>query len=480
MKHLFTKTALVISALALLCCCAQYEAPQISELPDLPVRDNEPAPDSVFANRFELTRIAERTLGISANSRGSELQISEIADSAGNPALYIMQSGIDNGFVIASARKSYWPVLAYCEEGSFDQESEIPAPIKEWLDNMTLEVSQSASTALDQANIAEWSLYERHFSANHNELHQSRTYENPGEGYEDEFYSLSHMINDSIMSWQSQGYNAGYLYDFRGISEDLREQWIREVQGGIYPLYMDDWMYLSAVRVGGSSYANHTGFELNYKWNQSYPFNQSFPIITDNRRALVGCANIAMGIVMRYHQWPNTFNWNDMPYNSATETTSKFLYDIAISNQSSFGVTATSTVFPKIHDSLNHKYGYNAETYDKFDYRVLELNLQAFKPVICTYKYTNSEGDPDGHAWVVSGTSMALSSTNVELWYFSGKKCLDRQQATGSSNYGPRMYYVNWGWGGAYNGYFRDLQKAYPLNSSAETGPMEIEIYPNK
>lgn len=479
MKHLFTKIALVISALALLCCCAQYEAPQISELPDLPVRDNEPAPDSVFANRFELTRIAERTLGISANSRGSELQISEIADSAGNPALYIMQSGIDNGFVIASARKSYWPILAYCEEGSFNQESEMPAPVKEWLDNMTLEVSTSTNNDSIEIIHSIWRTYESAQNNSTSALSPSRLSRSTDDEYWAEITALIHILDDSVQSWRSQGYQAGLLTEIDGISDNLREQWMIDARDGVYPLYTEEWMYLSAVRISYETTSQKSGFELNYKWDQGYPFNQSFPLLSNNARAYVGCTNVAMGMIMRYHQWPSTFNWADMPYNSATRTTSDFLYDIALSNNSNFELYGTGAKVSSATSSLKQKYGYHAKDYD-FNYGVLQKNIAAYKPVICSDEYTNSNGKKTGHAWVVSGTHRAYMSDRAEMWLFTSRTRLSMQNAENHSSSGPLMYYVNWGWGGAYNGYFSDLAKANPQSSSSELKKMSIEIYPLK
>ncbi len=480
MKHISIISALGISATVLFFCgCAQYDASQIAEMPEALVVAHEPAPDSIFANSFELTRIAERTLGISANSRGSELQISEVPDSAGNPALYIMQCGIDNGFVIASARKSYWPVLAYSEDGSFSNENEMPAPVKEWLENMTEQVATSANEpSIEEAKSA-WQMYGNHFIPSSSSRSTGRSSDNSDAEYWAEITALSHILNDSIMSWQSQGYDAGLLVDFRGIDENLREQWITEAQNGVFPPYTDEWMYLAAVRVGGASHADKTGFELNCKWHQDYPFNQSFPLIWGNTRALVGCGNIAMGLIMHYHQWPATYNWDNMPLNAATTTTSEFLYDLAISNNSTFKLNATSTNLYNIDYSLNHIYGYHAKMYE-FDYNVLRKNLNAYKPVICTNYYLNESGQEDGHAWVVSGTSRAILSSSIELWYFASRRTLEKKLSDGTAGTGPLMYYVNWGWGTTDNGYYIDIEKAYPLSSSAEMKGMEIEIYPLK
>lgn len=479
MNHISIVSSTAFLATVLLCGCTQYDAHQIGNVCETHVVAYEPAPDSIFANVFELTRIAEQTLGISASSRGSELQISEVPDSVGNPALYIMQCGNDNGFVIASARKSYWPVLAYSDEGNFSRESEMPAPVREWLANMTEQVATSTNESSTNEVNSAWQIYENHFIPGSSSCSSGRSSSNSDEEYWTEITAMSHILDDSIVSWQNQGYEAGLLADIRGITEELRERWITEAQNGVFAPYANEWMYLAAVRMRSGSYTGSTGFELNYKWDQIDPFNQSFPMLSNNRRAFVGCANIAMGMIMRYHQWPATFNWNGMPYDTATKTTSDFLYEIALTNHSTFGPTGTSTYLKNVTRSLKNNYGYHAKDND-FDYDILRRNIQAYKPVICSDVYINENGEKKGHAWVVSGTQTRSTYYTAELWFFTSKRHVSYQDTQSYYNYSSPYYYVNWGWGGGSNGYFVDLYRANPQSPISDLKGMSIEIYPLK
>lgn len=72
-------------------------------------------------------------------------------------------------------------------------------------------------------------------------------------------------------------------------------------------------------------------------WEQRDDFNNSLPYISCNGTSFqvpVGCVPLAMGLIMRYHQHPTNYNWANMPWDNATNTTADFIADIhtAISN----------------------------------------------------------------------------------------------------------------------------------------------------
>ncbi|MDE6255043.1 MAG: C10 family peptidase [Muribaculaceae bacterium] len=101
-------------------------------------------------------------------------------------------------------------------------------------------------------------------------------------------------------------------------------------------------------------------------WDQGSPYNSLFPKNDDGEPVLAGCVNVAEGQIMYYHKYPATgqgshsYSWNGTEYSvnfskseydwdwmkphyegneskESIEAVSKLLYDIAISNDSSFG-----------------------------------------------------------------------------------------------------------------------------------------------
>lgn len=440
----------------------------------------EPIPDSVFVNRHELERIVAQMLPLSNNGRSTEIQIEAIKDIMGEVALYILQPAGHQGFVIASARKSYWPVLAYSETGEFDINENMPDALQEWLKNTAADVMASAECNSEAQEIKEsWRMYERFATSSPSVLERSRTYDDPGAGYKEEFYEMIRIIDDSLSSWRRQGFEAGYLVEFPGISEELREQWSQEAQMGVFPLYEEDWQYLSVVRTGGTSTTRRQGIELDYEWGQGEGFNEAFPILSNGRHAYAGCGNVAMGIIMRYYQKPDRYNWAQMPLESGSAATTSFLYDVAKTTNSRYNLTGTSTTMEDIKNSFNQSFGYNASK-KTFKQSTLLSNVRSGRPVICDNHYEDANGELQGHAWIVSGTKDVLTTEFTQLWYFSQRKRLvlqnNESNASTNQNY---YYYINWGWNGRHNGYYHNLENAYPLPANNNRlYEMIVDIYP--
>lgn len=106
-------------------------------------------------------------------------------------------------------------------------------------------------------------------------------------------------------------------------------------------------------------------------WDQSYPYNAMFPMI-GTEQALAGCVTIAEGQIMYYYRYPSrgrgsiSYDWNGNTMSAdfsqseyrwdlmkprydgseskeSVDAVSKFLYDVALSNESYFGfVTGAS------------------------------------------------------------------------------------------------------------------------------------------
>lgn len=74
---------------------------------------------------------------------------------------------------------------------------------------------------------------------------------------------------------------------------------------------------------------------LSTTWNQRCGFNDDMPYKSCanacdlNERAFAGCVPIAMAQVMRYNEYPNSYNWSNMDLHGGTPTTASFIRDIA-------------------------------------------------------------------------------------------------------------------------------------------------------
>ncbi|MEJ5245978.1 MAG: C10 family peptidase [Bacteroidota bacterium] len=198
------------------------------------------------------------------------------------------------------------------------------------------------------------------------------------------------------------------------------------------------------------------------KWNQA-PFYNDFCPYDDSRQArtVAGCVAIAMAQVMKYWDYPTSgkgshsynhyklgtisasfdemeINWKLFPNQVYTknEELAYAIFLIGVSVEMRYGVDASGAYVISKSSPKTHCSEYAMKTYWKYDPNLIEgirrsdttdaewtniikRELNSGRPVI----YTGA-GQEGGHAWVCDGYR--------EDNYFS----------------------MNWGWGGAYNGYY--------------------------
>ncbi|HOY33186.1 MAG TPA: C10 family peptidase [Bacteroidales bacterium] len=181
-------------------------------------------------------------------------------------------------------------------------------------------------------------------------------------------------------------------------------------------------------------------------WNQDTYYNQFCPAAAGgpDEKAYAGCVATAMGQIMYYYRYPlqgqgshgginfgsTTYQWDNMlddltNYNEAVAT---LLYHCgkAVDMDYAFdGSSANATDCPYAFENY-FKYNSTCNYATKYLYTtsgwqtLLKNNLDARHPMI----YSGGDGFSGGHAWVCDGYD---ASNN---------------------------FHMNWGWSGAYNGYF--------------------------
>ena len=199
------------------------------------------------------------------------------------------------------------------------------------------------------------------------------------------------------------------------------------------------------------------------KWDQDDPYNQKAPLI-GNERALAGCVSVATAQLMATHKYPEylggrSLNWNllcsyevhkdEDPQSKAdfNDNVSFLLRAVgdALSNQ--WGTKATSAYTQSIPWVL-YSFGYKSPS------RVTDFNISGIisslrngSPVIMDGQEYNQ---PGGHAWLCDGYKVRriLSRHGYRDLPFGN------DVVTHSSTEYEYLLHYNWGWGGAYNGYF--------------------------
>jgi hypothetical protein len=247
---------------------------------------------------------------------------------------------------------------------------------------------------------------------------------------------------------------------------------------------------------------------ISTKWDQGWPYNMYCPedAAGSNGHVYVGCVATAMAQVMKYWNWPDTgvgthsyysdgygyqsanfgqttYDWTQMPNSvgAPNEQIGTLSYQLGVSVDMDYSPSGSGAQSYDAVDALIQHFRYNGgiQLLDKENYssaawdQMLVAELENARPV-----YYHGFGEGGGHAFVCDGYQ------------------------------GTDYFHFNWGWSGAYDGYFYTgnlnpgsefnwgqgaLFNVYPLNYSlsmvrlalqssncqvGENVPVSINTYP--
>lgn len=198
-------------------------------------------------------------------------------------------------------------------------------------------------------------------------------------------------------------------------------------------------------------------------WGQGYPYNTDCPLI-DGEHALTGCVATAMAIVMKYHNWPEGYNWDEMPMNTEEDpinyeenndlpALAKIMHDAGEAVFMEYSLEESGAYLDWIGHRLQSVFHYSPDCQylggDHFEteewVKMLRENLDKGNPVIY-----DGYGSGGHHAFIIDGYN--------------------------SSD----LYHVNWGWDGMYNGFYA-LDALDPMEGSgfSEYNGMIMNIEPD-
>jgi len=248
-------------------------------------------------------------------------------------------------------------------------------------------------------------------------------------------YWLSH-YKDQILEVIAQGYPA---------DQEIRDAWARYSSSA--PVALGDDMMLEVEPL------------ITDIWDQDFPYNAMCPEDpasggSYNGRVPVGCVATAMSQIMHYWRWPETgqgshcivpiqpqygqqcanfgnttYEWGGMTDNPVKECdpVAVLAWHCGISVDMDYGPGGSGTYTYKVASALKNyfKYSTSINYIERSGYstsgwtNLVKGDLDAGRPV----EYSG-QGPGGGHAWVCDGYQ------------------------------GTDYFHMNWGWGGAYNGYF--------------------------
>lgn len=221
-----------------------------------------------------------------------------------------------------------------------------------------------------------------------------------------------------------------------------------------------DWATLSEGRpiARFASKGDNPKLLIKTYWAQSEPYNEKCPMYSGATRSVVGCVALALGMVLRYWEYPVspqnesydvmvssvhhqvnfdtiTYNYSLMPnklnsgasgYAQQKEEVTRFLYHCGLAVDMHYTNTGSGTNMGAVTVALGRNYKYSGYSFlERRDHQddwvdIMRTEILSGRPVIYRASDEGSTGDHAGHCFVIAGYDTATG-----------------------------LFRVNWGWGDA-------------------------------
>lgn len=213
------------------------------------------------------------------------------------------------------------------------------------------------------------------------------------------------------------------------------------------------------------------------QWSQTSPFNDNMQLLPSScnmhgTKIYTGCATTSIAQLIAYYEWPNRYNWsllkqtpniyNWSPTNQKSEV-ARLMKDIQDElTISEISCDATSISVKNMKKVLNRYFSYNENNI------LYNPSQDRNYPIL----RTGSTNSGTGHAYIVDGYREVEKSVagycDSAYYIIEGEKYTipieqyielpinwaDFDLFTGITNTFEEAYHINWGWGGASDGWY--------------------------
>ena len=419
--------------------CERSESPDPTQPVQVP-----PAVTSITKSS-ELTsddavKVAEMFHAANAPTRAAQRvrNVVTVPDAEGRPAIYAVN--LEDGYLLVSATKRYYPILAQVDHGTFTLDGErfgLHVVLQEMVE--TIEAVRADSTLVPQSKYA-WFPYEER-TVSRPQIATTRSDMNDLVACQDRWYT----------KWADEGCNCYPLFRKpEGLPDAVYQRFCELADGD------DPWagtpfncMETAVITERQVRIYQNIGPFISTKWHQGKPYNSAV-----SGEGYLGCVAIAVGQLMRYFEHPSTFNWASMPNTTSTDVPvlSTFLARL----RTELGITNSHGAKPKDALRVLSNYGYSCQLYDHSGERVVQ-SLNQKRPV---YTRGIDRSRDEGHAWIIDGYFSDRYYTEYTLYVLDGAAYpnfdyfdIDFYRIDSPSSV---LFSMNWGWGGDYDGWYND------------------------
>lgn len=392
-------------------------------------------------------------------------EISTLFDDVEKPWMYIINYEDNNGFVIVSATKKFFPIVAYSDKGNFNL-SEInhngASVLLEEYKTIMMNNESQPDSIIDQYR-KKWLEFEE-FQTEEQDVISTRILSD---------YEVALKKEEQRRIWTDKGYEC---HDFGAIryffSPEHAEGYMRDICEHTHPDFDCERVNLLLIK----RYTETTDPLLKTAWHQGYPLNVDAP------NGLAGCVPVAIAQIANYHQWPHTYNWSQIPINGSSAELERFILDVRNFAKVTYGSEGTSSTLSKA-----------VGAFGKLNYTATSMNYNR-EQTIQEIKYNRRPvymqgvtSEDKGHAWVCDGYK-------VEKVQYATLIYGDEIYMPGRPSQHPDYYFfggttdnteylnMNWGWGDDLgNGwYVYDYIYNSVVNKDYKYNRNNINISPNK
>lgn len=387
--------------------------------------------------------------------------ISTINNSSGEPVIFVVNFENQQGFLLISATKNYYPILAHSDRGEFITNGFMPDGLSDWIRDTQVSIETADKLPTDSTRLYR-SMWQQYILQK-NEVKTRASDE-----------ELNDYITACRHRWEAEGhtYNSlGGAYDW--LPSDVYERFCAAAEASVFPIY--DYMESFIVRKEYSFPDNMENF-INVTWDQRSGYNAAYDKI-NGELPPAGCVPVAVAQVLRYYKHPSFFDWNSMPTNYATSQTAALMKNIAMAVHAVPSLEGTSASLQNARNALVSNYGYSSKA-QLVNHKVGSLRgqLKNKQPVIMQ---GFSQDGKEGHAWICSGYNAATGYVEYELHVLISELYMSSIDSYRENDFSYERLYMNWGWGGSYNGYYSDNNVYNPVGSFNRNRKDIINVSPN-
>ena len=362
-----------------------------------------------------------------------------VKDKDSLPALYIVNNANKQGYSIVSATKNYHPILAWSDRGYLNPAS-APEVVDFYLNSFCNNVECLRNAPYDNNGTKSVDVSSRSISPD-----------------------VQWFMDYSRIQWQNEGYEVTSLSSNEfSLPTSVYENALFTAE-----LFMrEDFMETSFIVRKMEVETTEIPAMLDTEWGQWIPYNNK--VWSVYGFCPTGCVAVALAQIMKYHEKPQTYDWDAMPpaaNNSNVEEVSQLMYDIGLGVDMIYTEEKAETTPDKAVAYLR-SIGYNNASLVSHSANTVKTQIHNYRPVYMGGIRLDANNERIGHAWVCDGYRENYGRTayylmtldSQELRYYSNEIFFD-------SEWGSTYYHMNWGYvdDDNVNGWYRDTHISFNL-----------------